>query len=83
MRWLVFIESIEHLRQTLRDANALEREKQDDRPIEEVVGKINPRESDAKQALCRALRMVGHKNNTEKSYVPQFQVRQESIRATP
>lgn len=60
---------LEHLRQTLRDADALEREKQEDRPIEEVVGKINPRESDAIQALRRALRSVGHKNNTEKSYV--------------
>ena len=60
---------LEPIRQKLREIEAREREKQDERPIEEVIGRINPRESDAIQAFRRSLRLIGRKPNTERAYV--------------
>lgn len=48
---------------------AQERQSQDEEPIDEVVGKINPREPDVIQALRRTLRVQGKAFNTEKAYV--------------
>ncbi len=42
---------------------------QSDAPIENIVGKINPREPDVIQGLRRALRVQGKAYNTEKAYV--------------
>ena len=38
-------------------------------PIEDVVGKINPREPDVIQQLRRKMRLMGRAYNTEKAYV--------------
>ena len=48
---------------------AQERQSQDEEPIEDVVGKINPRDPDVIQALRRTLRLQGKAFNTEKAYV--------------
>jgi hypothetical protein len=45
---------------------AQERQSQDEEPIEDVVGKINPREPDVIQALRRSLRVQGKAFNTER-----------------
>lgn len=42
-------------------------------PIEDIVGKINPREPDVIQSLRRTLRVQGKAFNTEKAYVQKIQ----------
>ena len=51
---------------------AQERQSQDEEPIEDVVGKINPREPDVIQALRRSLRLQGKAFNTERAYVQKI-----------
>ena len=60
---------LEPIRTKLREMIAQERQSQDEEPIEDVVGKINPREPDVIQALRRKLRVEGKAFNTEKAYV--------------
>ncbi|MFY8201206.1 MAG: integron integrase [Pirellula staleyi] len=60
---------LEPIRTKLREMIAQERQSQDEEPIEDVVGKINPREPDVIQALRRSLRVQGKAFNTERAYV--------------
>ena len=48
---------LEPIRTKLREMIAQERQSQDEEPIEDVVGKINPREPDVIQVLRRTLRL--------------------------
>ncbi|MEQ1831012.1 MAG: phage integrase N-terminal SAM-like domain-containing protein, partial [Pirellula sp.] len=59
----------EQLREKLRDVITEQRKNADNSPIENVVGKINPREPDVIQALRRSMRVLGKAFNTEKAYV--------------
>jgi hypothetical protein len=57
------------LRAILQEALIDENFNQQDRTIEEAVGKIDPKESDVIQAMRRALRLNNKLWNTEKAYV--------------
>jgi Phage integrase, N-terminal SAM-like domain len=60
---------LEPIRAKLQEILIAEKHSQSEVPIEDVVGKINPREPDVIQALRRALRLQGKAFNTEKAYV--------------
>ena len=60
---------LEDLRAILQEALIDENFNQQDRTIEEAVGKIDPKESDVIQAMRRALRLNNKLWNTEKAYV--------------
>ena len=60
---------LEHLRAKLQEIAVRERRGSEGRSIEEVVGRINPNESDVIQAMRRTLRLHGKSYNTEKAYV--------------
>ena len=60
---------MEPIRATLLEIAAKEKAKLGGPTIEEVVGRINPRESDAVQTFRSKLRLLGKKFNTEKAYV--------------
>ena len=59
--------SLEDLRATLQEAVIDENFEQQDRTIEEAVGKIDPKEPDVVQAMRRALRLRNKTWNTEKA----------------
>ena len=59
---------LESVRAKLQEVLVAEKHKEDDEPIEGVVGKIDPREPDVIQEMRRALRVAGHPFNTEKAY---------------
>ena len=61
--------SLEMVRLKLQERIVQEQLEKDGSPIEEVVGKINPREPDVIQELRRKARMQGKAFNTEKAYV--------------
>jgi hypothetical protein len=60
---------LEMIRSTLQRIDLNEKWNKEDQPIEEVVGKINPRESDVIQTLRKTLRLHRRAVNTEKAYV--------------
>ena len=60
---------LEVIRATLQKRVHDEKLAQDDLPIEEVAGKINPREPDVIQLLRKTLRLHRKAVNTEKAYV--------------
>jgi len=62
-------ESLASMRHKLEEQKARELFEETDFPLEEVIGKINPKESDAIQAFRRRLRLMGRALNTEKAYV--------------
>ena len=57
------------MRSKLRQIASQEQLRRSERSIEEVVGKINPKEPDAVQEFRRKLRVMGRQYNTEKAYV--------------
>ena len=61
--------SLEMIRAKLQERLAQERLEKEEVPIEDVVGKINPREPDVIQQLRRQMRLMGRAFNTEKAYV--------------
>lgn len=61
--------TLENVRRGLQDRLVGERLKEDGVPIDDVVGKINPREPDVIQQLRRQARLQGRAFNTEKAYV--------------
>ena len=60
---------LEPIRAKLQEMLAAEKHRDTNNDIEELVGKINPREPDVIQALRRTLRLQGKAFNTEKAYV--------------
>lgn len=64
--------SLERVRAALQERVAHERLSRDEVPIEDVVGKINPREPDVIQQFRRQLRLHGRALNTEKAYVQKL-----------
>ncbi len=60
---------LESIRTTLAQRMAMEKNREQEVPIEDIVGKINPREPDLIQDLRRTLRLQGLKYSTEKAYV--------------
>ncbi|MEZ6136316.1 MAG: hypothetical protein R3C53_15585 [Pirellulaceae bacterium] len=64
--------SLERVRAALQERVAHERLNRDEVPIEDVVGKINPREPDVIQQFRRQLRLHGRALNTEKAYVQKL-----------
>ena len=60
---------LESIQAKLRQVSAREKQRGSERPIEEVVGAINPSEPDAVQEFRRKLRVMGRQYNTEKAYV--------------
>lgn len=62
---------LEPIRAKLQEILVAEKHRQadGDAPMEDVVGKIDPREPDVIQALRRTLRLQGKAFNTEKAYV--------------
>lgn len=60
---------LETVRAKLRELAAKEKNGVAEATIDDVVGKINPREPDVIQALRRSLRLQGKAFNTEKAYV--------------
>ena len=61
---------LEHIRAKLQEIALAEKWNNDGGPeIEELVGKINPREPDVIQKMRRTLRVQGREYNTEKAYV--------------
>jgi integron integrase len=57
------------VRAKLQEMVAKENEPKNEVAIDDVVGKINPREPDVIQELRRKIRLKGHAYNTEKAYV--------------
>lgn len=64
--------SLEMVRRGLLERVAAERLEKNDVPIEDVVGKINPREADVIQQLRKQARLHGRAFNTEKAYVQKI-----------
>tara|TARA_R110002049_G_scaffold47902_3_gene138505 strand:- start:19471 stop:21141 length:1671 start_codon:yes stop_codon:yes gene_type:complete len=60
---------LESIRAKLQEIAALENLAEQEIPIEDVVGKINPREPDVIQLLRRQMRLQGKAFRTEKAYV--------------
>ena len=60
---------LEHIRAKLQQKVIREREEEVKPDIEEVVGKLNPRDPDVIQAFQRALRVHGRAKNTETAYL--------------
>jgi len=64
---------LELVRAKLQEMVAKENEQKGEVTIDDVVGKINPREPDVIQELRRKLRLQGKAYNTEKAYVQKVQ----------
>lgn len=60
---------LEPIRAKLQEMMVAEKFREGKETIEDVVGKINPREEDVVQLLRRTLRLQGKAYNTEKAYV--------------
>jgi integron integrase len=60
---------LEPIRAKLQEIIVAEKHSRGEESIEDVVGKIDPREADVIQALRRTLRLQGKAFNTEKAYV--------------
>ena len=60
---------LEPIRAKLQEIVVAEKHRDDDRPIEEILGRINPRESEVIQKMRRTMRVQRKQYNTEKAYV--------------
>ncbi|MCR9297132.1 MAG: phage integrase N-terminal SAM-like domain-containing protein, partial [bacterium] len=68
--WQTMTPFLEPIRNKLREIAQQEAQRNEGGPpIEELVGRINPREPDVIQQMRRKMRMLGKKLNTERAYV--------------